>query len=198
MTISKLLRPESIAKVKALAASGVRLEVKRCKPAQYPELEQRLYEEVGKGERVVTKSEIFEMAQKVACEMMITDMDIGNNWCTRFIDQHDLVVNLHHSRLGHSIPLSSWFPADSNDSNTCTFSEASGISTPSPRRLSPEPPHYTSATFFPQHVPFDEQLAEQLYQKESASERWPQVYLEHHHYEHARWLELNDNIIKIT
>jgi len=92
MTISKLLRPESVAKVHALAASGVRLEAKRCKAAQYPVLEEHLFMTVGRGTRTVTKSEIIQEAEKLACEMMIHDLDVGNNWYTRFVNQHDLVV----------------------------------------------------------------------------------------------------------
>jgi len=82
MTISKLMRPESIAKVHALAASGVRLDVRRCK-RQHPHLEQLLFVTVGRGTRTVTKSEIIEQAEKIACEMNINDMDASNNWCNR-------------------------------------------------------------------------------------------------------------------
>ena len=122
MTISKLLRPDKIAKTKALASSGVRLgmhlvinaalynalilfcdfgitviitiitkecrplfslsssEAKRCKNAQYPEVERRLYQQVGLGIRSVTKTEIIEGADIIATEMHISDMDTSNNW----------------------------------------------------------------------------------------------------------------------
>jgi len=165
MTISKLMRPESIAKVHALAASGVRLDVRRCKRAQYPKLEQLLFISVGGGTRTVTKSEIIEQAEKMACEMNINDMDASNNWCNRFISQHDLVIN--HARLPaplqpRSMPQSSMFRTHENDSNDSTFqSEASTMSTsptPSTPRQSPSPlglfpDSDTSAAFDSQNVP---------------------------------------------
>ena len=65
MTISKLLRPESIAKIQALAAAGVRLEAKRCRPVRHPEVERRVYAAVGKGTRLTSKAEIFRHAQDI-------------------------------------------------------------------------------------------------------------------------------------
>ena len=95
MTISKLLRPEGIAKTKELANAGVRLESRRCKRAQYPELEGRLYEKLGMGSRVVTKAEVMQLAEDLADEMGIVDMEVNNNWCTRFVKQHDLSMGVH-------------------------------------------------------------------------------------------------------
>ena len=92
MTISKLLRPESIAKIEALDALGVRLEAKRCKLVRHPELERRVYEAVGLGHRLTSKAEIFSKAQDIACELNIRDFDGNTNWCLRFIQQHDLCV----------------------------------------------------------------------------------------------------------
>ena len=92
MTISKLLRPESIAKIEALNASGVRLKAKRCRLVRHPELERRVYEAVGLGHRLTSKAEIFSKAQDIACELNIRDFDGDTNWCLRFIQQHDLCV----------------------------------------------------------------------------------------------------------
>jgi hypothetical protein len=107
MTISKVLRPEAVAKAKALAASGVRLEAKRCKSAQHPELERRLYQAVGMGARPVTKHEILEQAARMAREMRLDDMDMGNNWCTRFIKQHDLALVHQVRRVDTTSPAAS-------------------------------------------------------------------------------------------
>ena len=94
MTISKLLRPENIAKTKALATSGVRMEVKRCKRIKHPELERRLYEAVGMGDRHVSKGEIRQKAAMLSRAMKIDDVDLSHNWCARFMKQHNLTANL--------------------------------------------------------------------------------------------------------
>jgi len=161
MTISKLMRPESIAKVHALAASGVRLDVRRCKRAQYPEIEQRLFISVGRGTRTVTKSEIIEQAEKMACDMNINDMDASNNWCNRFVSQHNLVIN--HARLParlqpRSTPQSSMFQTQDNDPFESEASTMSTSPTPSTPRLSPSPlrlcpDSVTIAAFDSQKVP---------------------------------------------
>ena len=109
MTISKLLRPEGIAKTKGLANAGVRLESKRCKRAQYPELEGRLYERLGMGSRPVTKGEVMQVAEELVGEMGIMDMDVSNNWCTRFIKQHDLSVGGQGAAARK--PVAKWKPA---------------------------------------------------------------------------------------
>ena len=101
MTISKLLRPESIAKTKALATSGVRLAARRCRSVQHPEFERRLYEALGMGARVVSKGEIIEKAATLARDMRINDMEISSNWCQRFVKQHDLVLG-QNTRKGES------------------------------------------------------------------------------------------------
>jgi hypothetical protein len=92
MTISKLLRPEGVAKIKELESTGVRMESRRCKQAQYPELEGRLFEMLGMGCRTVTKAEVMQRAEELAEEMGISDMKVNNNWYTRFIKQRDLSV----------------------------------------------------------------------------------------------------------
>lgn len=158
MTISKLMRPESIAKVHALAASGVRMDVRRCKRAQYPELEQRLFVAVGQGTRTVTKSEIIEQAEKMACEMNISDMDASNNWCNRFVSQHDLVIN--HARLParlqpRSMPQSSKFQTSNDGTSQSEASTVSKTPTPLTPRLSPSPlrfsPDYNTGAAIDSH-----------------------------------------------
>ena len=112
MTICKLLKPESMAKIRALAISGVRLEAKRCKSVQHPELEQCLYAAVGMGARRTSKKEILAKAEELAQEMNIADWKTDNGWCNRFINQHDLyltsssVASRRHavsSRTGQSV-----------------------------------------------------------------------------------------------
>ena len=95
MTISKLLRTEGVAKIKGLESAGVRMESRRCKQAQYPELEGRLFEVLGMGRRTVTKAEVMQQAEELADEMGISDTKVSNNWCTRFIKQRDLSVGLY-------------------------------------------------------------------------------------------------------
>jgi hypothetical protein len=92
MTICRLLRPASVAKIKALVNSGVRMEAKRCKPPQYPEVERRLYQDLGLGSRPVSKAEIVARAEQLAHALNIPDMDTSYNWCLRFINQHNLTV----------------------------------------------------------------------------------------------------------
>jgi hypothetical protein len=99
-TISRLLRPENISKTKELAASGVRMEARRCKRPQYPELERRLFELLGSGSRIVTKAEIVFKAEQLAVQMNISDMVADYNWCMRFIKQHDLVIHKQNVENG--------------------------------------------------------------------------------------------------
>ena len=92
MTISKVLRKDNVAKIKALAASGVRMEAKRCRKARYPEFERCLFRQLGDGLRPVIRHEVLTKARELLREMNITDMKVDSKWCTRFIRQHDLSI----------------------------------------------------------------------------------------------------------
>ena len=49
------------------------------------------------------------MAEELVGEMGIMDMDVSNNWCTRFIKQHDLSVGGQSAAARK--PVAKWKPA---------------------------------------------------------------------------------------
>jgi hypothetical protein len=92
MTISKVLRKDNVAKIKALAASGIRMEAKRCQKQRYPAFELCLFRQLGGRERPVSRHEVLTRARELMKEMNITDMRVDGKWGARFIRQHDLSI----------------------------------------------------------------------------------------------------------
>jgi len=99
MTISTLLRPDSIAWYKQLADGGIRGEAKRCKRSGYPDLERTIFKAIGKGKVSTTKADILNVAESIACKEGVPKFKPTNNWVSRFIQQHNIPITKQPQQL---------------------------------------------------------------------------------------------------
>ena len=89
MTICKVLRKESVDKIKALAATGICLRAKRSRIVRYPKFEQSLLEQLGpNGTRLLTRCELLVKARALSNAMNIADLTMDYKWCSRFMKHY--------------------------------------------------------------------------------------------------------------
>lgn len=92
MTISTILKPDNVAWFKKLAASGVRREAKRYMRSTHPDFQRLVFEAIGRGKKPATRPEVAQAAETIARTHGIRDFEASNNWCSRFIQQHDIPI----------------------------------------------------------------------------------------------------------
>ncbi|EKX38278.1 hypothetical protein GUITHDRAFT_115619 [Guillardia theta CCMP2712] len=90
-SISKILRPTYVRRLKQLAASGVSTDIKRSTSTLHPELERRIHEYVVRTARGANwRQEVCRYAEEVAEELGIEGFKASLNWYHRFIARHSL------------------------------------------------------------------------------------------------------------
>ena len=95
VTICKILQKESVAKIKALAASGMSLRTRRMGTSRHLEFEQALLQQLGNDAHLMTRREIFVQATALS---KIADVTIDHKWCSRFMKRYDLANCQHHQK----------------------------------------------------------------------------------------------------
>ena len=90
-SISKILRPSYVRRLKQLAASGVSTDIRRSTSTLHPELERRIHEYVVRTARGASwRQEVCRYAEGVAEELGIEGFKASLNWYHRFIARHSL------------------------------------------------------------------------------------------------------------
>eukprot|EP00960_Hanusia_phi_P041369 754968-Hanusia_phi.AAC.1 len=90
-SISKILRPASVHRLKQLAASGVSTKIKRSASTLHPALEQRIHEHVvnmSRGGNRGFRQDICKYAEGAARELGIEGFKANTNWFHRFMRRH--------------------------------------------------------------------------------------------------------------
>ncbi|EKX55017.1 hypothetical protein GUITHDRAFT_99657 [Guillardia theta CCMP2712] len=90
-SISKILRPSYVGRLKQLAASGVSTDIRRSTSTLHPELERRIHEYVVRTARGANwRQEVCRYAERVAEELGVEGFKASLNWYHRFIARHSL------------------------------------------------------------------------------------------------------------
>ena len=139
MTISSVLRPDSIARCRQMAAGGVRGDAKRCKRPEGFEFESKVLQAVGGGREFTTKNAIISAAETLACKYGVRNFQATDKWYMRFVQQHNVPITEFSPATRHSSSSLMASPLGAFDapvfaclasSATATTSAAAGTSLP--------------------------------------------------------------------
>ena len=87
--VSKILRVENIAKLKALAGAGVHRSIRRCSSNHDSVLEQRVHEFVENNLHIEKRRVMIrDYAQTVATQMGLSNFKATRSWIGRFMKRH--------------------------------------------------------------------------------------------------------------
>ena len=137
MTICKVLRKESVDKIKALAATGICLRAKRSRIVRYPKFEQSLVEQLGNGTRLLTRRELLVKARALSNAMNIADLTMDYKWCSRFMKHYGLAIHQQHRKGKQKGSLTAvdvdWRPVHVNTKPTHNTMATTPMCPPSPQ-----------------------------------------------------------------
>ena len=138
MTICKVLRKESVDKIKALAATGICLRAKRSRIVRYPKFEQSLLEQLGpNGTRLLTRRELLVKARALSNAMNIADLTMDYKWCSRFMKHYGLAIHQQHRKGKQKGSLTAvdvdWRPVHVNTKPTHNTMATTPMCPPSPQ-----------------------------------------------------------------